>query len=84
MQTLCFKASNLSVWAFDDDDQVEVLDDKTILTRPWGATLEIPWQNKQNSILYKSVTIPNNWENMKYFFDGKSWARDPSFGDGVT
>lgn len=82
MKTLVFKGSNSSAWAFDDDHVVDMQENRVLVTAPWGAVLDIPWMNKNNTLIYENVTLPDGWGFRSHFYDGSTWSPDPTRGGG--
>lgn len=73
---------SLSVYRFEDMDTVVLLLDKTFVYDFRGnLKLTILDCNKNNSKVFKVTTIPDDWLEHKYFFDGTAWSSNPDWID---
>jgi len=79
MQTLTRKATGISLYIFEDVEVVVSLDTMTNIGSPLSMT--ILDCDKENTILYKNVTPPDDWTGWKYFFDGTTWTLNPDWVD---
>jgi hypothetical protein len=65
------------VFAFEDDKPVSIKEDRTVVGDP--VELHIADCNNSNSVLYEGVTLPPDWNRLKYLFDGVEWKQNPQW-----
>lgn len=73
---------NKSIYLFDDNETVVMLEDKVIIGDP--EKLIIGDCNSNNTVLHEGVTAPDDWAGHKYFFDGTNWTLNPDWVDPTT
>ena len=78
MQTITFKESNISAYAFDDEDTLTV---SSINIR--CPNVIIGDMNSQNAVIHTNVTLPEDWVEGKYLFDGDNWTPNSDWTDPV-
>lgn len=74
MKTIVENSTNHSIFIFEDSDDI-IMED----TRIVAPNFIIACNNKNDSVLYENVTVPDDWFGRKYFFDGTDWTLDPNF-----
>lgn len=89
MKTICrlsdFEVPNVSLYLFDDDTQVTVNDDFTIVGDPAQPSFFVMDCNTQNCVLHEGVTDPGEWYGWKYTYtDADGWALNPGWTPPAT
>lgn len=80
MKSIIENSTNLSLYVFDDDEVVNIQDDKTSIGDP--ATLYIADCNSSNVTLIENVTPPDDWCGRKYFYTpDNGWVMDSNWID---
>lgn len=74
-QTLVFNDSNVSVFIYDDDDEV-VLTPDTIVNKTQKVI--ITDMNETNTTVWTDTTPPEDWESGKYYFN-VVWSNDTDY-----
>lgn len=74
MKTIVENSTNHSIFIFDDGDEI-IMEDNRIV----APNFIIACNNKNDSVLYENITVPEDWLGRKYFFDGTTWELDPNF-----
>ena len=72
MQTIT--SNGVSLYSFADADAVTVLTDK--IETPSFIIGDL---NSSNATLHLGVTLPADWVNSKYLFDGIAWTLNPAW-----
>lgn len=72
MKTIVQNSTNYSKIIFEDDVSVTMQSDKTIVGDP--VELIILDLHSGNATLYENVTVPDDWTNIKYTFDGTTFT----------
>jgi len=79
MKTIVTNANNISLYLFNDSENIIVEIDKIIIGDP--ERLIIGDLNSSNSKVFKNVENPNDWYGHKYFYSNNRWTLNPDFID---
>ena len=63
--------NNISLYIFDDNEIIIRTPENIMVGDP--IKIIISDCNLNNSLLHENVVAPQDWENMKYSFDGNEW-----------
>lgn len=74
--------NTLSLYLFDDTEKLAITEANITVGNP--AKFIIGDCNSSNTVLYESVTVPEDWTGHKYFFDGTDWTLNPDWVDPAT
>lgn len=77
MKTIVRQGTNISLYLFTNDIAVYVSSNETVVGNP-------PFEciadcTTENAVLYTYVTAPEDWQSLKYLFDGSTWALNPEY-----
>jgi hypothetical protein len=78
MKTITYNNTNISVYIFEDDDDVTLTEKcivcPQIIRNCESSFLYVREMNSNNSTIHLDVTPPEDWEADKYYFDGSNWT----------
>lgn len=77
MKIITRKDSHLALYAFDDNESINVQWDGTRVGNP--LHLVIADCNLENTVIHQSDNTPDDFIGCKYFFDGKAWTLNPDY-----
>lgn len=72
----------LSLYVFANEEPLILKEESVTVGNP--AKFIIGDCNSSNTVLYESVTVPEDWTGHKYFFDGTDWTLNPNWIDPET
>ena len=79
MKTIIEKTTKESKYLFQDDEQVAITDEATIVGHP--PKLIICDLNSANATLVEGVSLPEDYVGCKYLYDAGEWTLNPDWVD---
>ena len=85
MKTITHNGSNISAYRFADDDEITATEINTVIpnTTEFSNQFIIADMNTSNSTIHTGVTLPEDWDGGKYFFDGTTRSLNPDWSEPV-
>lgn len=77
MKTLIKKETFVSIYLFENDEFVDIQQDKIIIGNPLKFIVDDC--NLQNSELVLNVSAPNDWIGTKYVYINSTWQPNPNY-----
>lgn len=81
MQTIVKKPGNVSVYLFDDAEQILILEDRIEVGAP--ANLIIADMNASNAEVVLCGNAPQNWIGNKFIYDGQNWMLNADYAEPI-
>lgn len=69
--------NNISLYIFDDNEKIIRTPENIMVGDP--IKFIISDCNLNNSYIHENVVLPQDWERMKYSFDGNEWIINESW-----
>ena len=78
MKTIVRAGTNISLYLFDQNEEVTVYSDHISVGNP--VRFNIGDCSSSNAILYENVSNPGDWSGWKYFYTPENgWALNPDW-----
>lgn len=77
MKTIVETTTGLSKYLLEDNVSLDITAENIVVGQP--AKFIIADLNSSNTVVYESVTAPEDWAGNKYTFDGSAWALNPDW-----
>lgn len=77
MKIIVQTPENIAWYKFPDGIVVDLQSDRVIVGSP--KVMEIAWLNELTCTAYDGITVPEDFVESKYLFDGTNWSLNPNF-----